>query len=152
MKKNISWKNFTIIFALVFVTGVAGWYIWLSGAEAENKLIGVANPAAVYCSELGYTYEIRNAPEGQIGVCIFPNRTECEEWGFYRGMCGKEFSYCALNGYDIKEIRGDEGWFEGAVCITPDGESTVYNLMDFDERLETGCQSKLIDSKMEALI
>jgi putative hemolysin len=49
------------------------------------------NPAAVYCQEQGYAYEIRTAADGsQSGVCIFPDGSECDEWAFYRGECGPE--------------------------------------------------------------
>lgn len=48
----------------------------------------LANPAAVYCREQGYTLEIRtDADGGQYGVCIFPDGSECDAWAFYRGEC-----------------------------------------------------------------
>ena len=48
----------------------------------------LANPAAVFCKEKNYGYEIRRNPDGsEYGVCIFPDRTECEEWAFYQGRC-----------------------------------------------------------------
>ena len=50
---------------------------------------GLPNPAAAYCQEQGYKYEIRTAADGsQSGVCIFPDGSECDEWAFYRGECG----------------------------------------------------------------
>ncbi|MCD6528344.1 DUF333 domain-containing protein [bacterium] len=51
------------------------------------------NPAAVYCKDLGYKYEIREDPKtkGQYGVCIFPDKSECNAWAFYRGQCGKKW-------------------------------------------------------------
>jgi len=52
---------------------------------------GLPNPAAEYCQEQGYRYEIRTATDGsQSGVCIFPDGSECDEWAFYRGECGPE--------------------------------------------------------------
>ncbi|MGB6895417.1 MAG: DUF333 domain-containing protein, partial [Dehalococcoidia bacterium] len=33
---------------------------------------GMANPATVYCEELGYEYEIVDTVEGQYGTCAFP--------------------------------------------------------------------------------
>ncbi|WP_301664029.1 putative hemolysin [Methanoculleus frigidifontis] len=45
---------------------------------------GIANPAAVYCQEQGYAYEIRANPDGsEYGVCIFENGTEMDAWEFY---------------------------------------------------------------------
>jgi putative hemolysin len=52
---------------------------------------GLPNPAAVYCQEQGYSYEIRTAGDGsQSGVCIFPDGSECDEWEFFRGECGPQ--------------------------------------------------------------
>jgi len=52
---------------------------------------GLPNPAAVYCQEQGYEYEIRTAADGsQSGVCIFADGSECDEWAFYRAECGPE--------------------------------------------------------------
>jgi putative hemolysin len=50
---------------------------------------GVPNPASVYCQDRGYWLEIRTDKEGnQIGICIFPDGSECDEWAFFRGDCG----------------------------------------------------------------
>ncbi len=50
----------------------------------------LANPAAVFCKEKNYQYEIRNDTNGnEYGVCIFPDKTECEEWAFYQGTCNE---------------------------------------------------------------
>lgn len=76
-----------------FVTGA--WLILsalivnaCTATTAEPTSVGLANPAAVYCEEQGYLYEIRTeADGGQYGVCIFPGGSECEEWAFYRGEC-----------------------------------------------------------------
>jgi putative hemolysin len=48
---------------------------------------GLANPASVFCEENGGTLEIREEAEGQVGVCVFPDGSECEEWAYYRGEC-----------------------------------------------------------------
>ncbi len=46
---------------------------------------GIANPAAVWCTEQGHTYEIRKNPDGsEYGVCIFANGTEVDAWDYYR--------------------------------------------------------------------
>ncbi len=49
--------------------------------------LGLPNPASQYCVEQGYTLEIRDEAGGQVGYCIFPDGSECEEWAFYRGEC-----------------------------------------------------------------
>jgi putative hemolysin len=50
---------------------------------------GLANPASVNCVQKGNRLEIRTAADGgQVGICIFPDGSECEEWAFFRGECG----------------------------------------------------------------
>ena len=54
-----------------------------------DEIIGMANPASVYCTEQDHNLEMRtDATGGQFGVCIFPDGSECEEWAYFRGECG----------------------------------------------------------------
>ena len=47
------------------------------------------NPASAFCEQQGYRLEIRTAADGsQTGYCIFPDGTECDEWAYFRGVCG----------------------------------------------------------------
>lgn len=47
------------------------------------------NPASVFCEQQGNKAEIRTAADGsQSGVCIFLDRSECDEWAYFRGECG----------------------------------------------------------------
>ena len=49
---------------------------------------GIANPASTYCVQQGGTVEIRkDAKGGEVGYCVFPDKSECEEWAFMRGEC-----------------------------------------------------------------
>ncbi len=53
-------------------------------AEPAGGMIGLADPAAVYCQEQGHAYEIRKNPDGsEYGVCILENGTEVDAWEFY---------------------------------------------------------------------
>ncbi len=55
---------------------------------AETPLIGMPNPASVYCEEHEGRLEIRTAADGgQYGVCVFADGSECDEWAYYRGEC-----------------------------------------------------------------
>jgi parallel beta-helix repeat protein len=75
----------------------------------EEIKIGMANPASVYCKDLGNINEIRDMPDGsQVGFCIFPDSSECEEWGFLEGKCGIEHNYCSKNGMETVIMSGDE--------------------------------------------
>lgn len=52
----------------------------------------IANPAAVYCEELGYELSTKTDEEGnEYTVCVFPDGNYCEEWEFFRGECGQEY-------------------------------------------------------------
>ena len=54
-----------------------------TGAES----IGMGNPAAVYCDEMGYEYKVEKTDDGEKGICVLPDGSECDAWAFYRGEC-----------------------------------------------------------------
>lgn len=58
--------------------------ILLSACRRDPQL---ANPASVYCEENGGKVDIRDEADGQVGYCVFPDGSECEEWAYYRGEC-----------------------------------------------------------------
>ncbi len=46
------------------------------------------NPASVYCQKENGILEERTDPKGiKYNVCIFPDKTECEEWKFFQKKC-----------------------------------------------------------------
>ena len=67
-----------------------GRCICVKGRCKAFKAFGLPNPASRFCIEHGYKLEIRDSPQGQYGVCIFPDGSECEEWAYYRGECGPQ--------------------------------------------------------------
>ncbi len=51
--------------------------------------VNMPNPASVYCEQNGNKLEIQTAVDGsQSGVCIFTDGSNCDEWAYYRGVCG----------------------------------------------------------------
>ena len=64
---------------------------------------------------------------GGIGVCAFPDRTECEAWSFFRGNCGQEKTYCEQQGFRIENRMDDMGTWtaEYAVCVFSDGSECL---------------------------
>jgi putative hemolysin len=57
-------------------------------AGGATSAAGIANPASVFCGDNGGTLEIRTGSGGgQVGVCVFPDASECEEWSYFRGEC-----------------------------------------------------------------
>ncbi|MBU4267047.1 MAG: right-handed parallel beta-helix repeat-containing protein [Syntrophaceae bacterium] len=74
------------------------------------------NPAAVYCTDLGYSYENSN--------CVFPDGSSCDGWAFFRGICGQEYSYCSLQGHSMATESVDMGSYstESQACISESGQ------------------------------
>ncbi len=57
-------------------------------AAQPTTSAGIPNPASVYCEQSGGKLDLRHdAQSGTFGVCVFPDKSECDEWAFYRGTC-----------------------------------------------------------------
>lgn len=53
-----------------------------------SSAYAMTNPASVYCLRRGGELKImQEAAGGAIGVCIFRNKSYCEEWSYTRGIC-----------------------------------------------------------------
>ncbi len=52
--------------------------------DTTQNATGLANPASVNCVDQGGSLEIRDTPQGQVGVCHV-NGMECDEWALFRG-------------------------------------------------------------------
>ena len=76
-------KDFIIIVISLFIL------LFLISCTKEESKAGIANPASTYCIEQGGKLEIRENAEGQYGMCILPDGTECEEWKYFRKECQK---------------------------------------------------------------
>ena len=51
----------------------------------EQKMIGMANPASVYCVEQGGESITKQNKDGsEYGICKFKDGKEVDEWEFYR--------------------------------------------------------------------
>jgi putative hemolysin len=59
----------------------------LTGCARGDDDPEIANPASVYCEEQGGTLEMREGEGGTVGICVFDDGSECEEWAFFRGEC-----------------------------------------------------------------
>jgi Tol biopolymer transport system component/putative hemolysin len=102
-------------------------------ASPTGAAAGMPNPASKFCEDKGYQVAIRDEAGGQVGYCIFPDGTECEEWAFYRGECaapaGGEATpagianpaseNCVAQGGKVTiQARGDGG--EYGICLFED--------------------------------
>jgi len=59
--------------------------ILITSCKPDNNQI--PNPASKYCIEQGHELEMRTDENGQYGVCIFEDGSECEEWAYFRKEC-----------------------------------------------------------------
>jgi putative hemolysin len=87
---NIKFKQISIIASSLLLAACAAARV----SPATEAVPGVTsqpnmpNPAAVYCEQQGYQTEIRTSADGsQVGFCLFPNGSECDQWAYYRGEC-----------------------------------------------------------------
>jgi putative hemolysin len=119
-------KSFLFISFLMVV-------IILSACQPQPDM---PNPASVYCEENGGKLEIRTDEEtgGQVGYCIFPDGSECEEWAYFRGECkqGDSLSdiadmpnpasvYCEENSGTVDIRTDEETGGQVGICVFPDG-------------------------------
>jgi putative hemolysin len=108
------------------------------GVVGHSQTNGMPCPASAYVLFLGYKEEIRTNQNGEYGVCIFPDGSECNSWEFYRGTCGKKYSYCALKGCETESISEfkDSYHIKYCVCSCTDslGNKTITRLEEFMEQ------------------
>lgn len=76
---------------LLVCSGVALATLVLSGCaqttpgSTELPVVGMANPASVYCVKIGGKLRIEKTTKGEQGICVLPNGTEMDEWTLFRG-------------------------------------------------------------------
>ncbi|QZN96372.1 putative hemolysin [Symbiopectobacterium purcellii] len=66
---------------------IAGAVMLIAGCSVQPKqepVMGMANPASVYCLKLGGKLDIVNTDQGQAGYCNLPSGERIEEWTLYR--------------------------------------------------------------------
>ncbi len=77
MKKNI-------IIGIIIIAIVGIIYF----VTATKNEVGLANPASVFCIDNGGKLEIRtDSTGGQVGFCVFNDKSECDEWAYFRSEC-----------------------------------------------------------------
>ncbi|HVP94135.1 MAG TPA: DUF333 domain-containing protein [Methanoregulaceae archaeon] len=55
-------------------------------APPTGNATGMANPASVYCVQVGGNLSIKKDAQGnEYGMCNFPNGTSYDEWALFRG-------------------------------------------------------------------
>lgn len=99
--------------------------------------VGIANPASEVCIAYGYRLLMRKDENGgEVGYCVFPDGTECEEWQFFRNECGKERKTGQMEQFPIigeghlkipdeKTYVGCPKWVDCMPKIGPDGGKNI---------------------------
>ncbi len=128
-------------------------------AQGPVNLSLVGNPAAIYCADImGYRYSVVNdGAGGQIGVCLMPDDQACDQWDFYAGRCGQNYSYCARQGYITAARHDGQDPYspDYAVCLSTQNQKvgTVAELSNL-ANLTTGqchgtCATQPVDQNGE---
>ena len=117
-----------------------------ANTEYSSQMVGTKNPAAVYCTELGYEYKIIKTEQGERGICVIPETgEEFDAWDFLEGKVGHDYSYCARIGYDTMTVTNGKNPFSSdyAVCIPKNSavssneSMSVTDLMNLEEKVST---------------
>jgi len=107
-----------------------------SCSKNESSFIG--NPAAYYCTDImGYDYQIITEEDGsENGLCVMPDGNACDQWAFYSGECGTEYSYCTQEGLAIETRSDGNDPYSSVygVCIGSEdrAEFRISDLIDFN--------------------
>ena len=121
MKSNIKINIKIKIKSSIFLI-CAALLIMNSGAVYAMK-----DPAAVYCKELGYEWDIEVTAKGnERGICILPDGQRVDEWDFLEGKAALNWSYCAVKDYGAKNVKNSEICGDCAPKIC--GDCTVCTL------------------------
>jgi putative hemolysin len=76
------WSTLIVLIGILFATSCNP--LPITPSPAAN----MPNPASVHCEQNGGTVELRpDASGGVVGICVFPDGSECEEWAFLRDEC-----------------------------------------------------------------
>lgn len=115
--------------------------------------IGMANPAAVYCKEMGYKYEIIEDKSGQKGICMMPNGDKCTGKDFLTGSCGQKYNYCEKQGYDtiVKNDGQNNFTFEYAVCVDKNTKAEIGSVVTLTDLTNKSAGEHSIDGDTQSI-
>ncbi|MFO7710664.1 MAG: DUF333 domain-containing protein [Candidatus Woesearchaeota archaeon] len=116
--------------------------ITLIGCQQDSEQdTELPNPASEYCIEQGGSLDIRDTEDGQVGICILPDGTECEEWAYMNDECPiSSFDECVQAGNPVMESYPRQ--------CEANGEVFVENL-SFEERCENLYEGEWLDEHQE---
>jgi len=75
-------------FTLVVLVGIGLFTSCKPEQLSPTPDANMPNPASVFCEQNGGRLDLRqDASGGVVGVCVFPDGSECDEWTYFRGEC-----------------------------------------------------------------
>ena len=87
--------------------------------ESTGAVVGIANPASVYCEEQGGTLSIVEDAEGnQSGMCKLADGTEVEEWEYFRANHKEEVEAAS---WDVAPLYTEEDHSAAEKTIMEEG-------------------------------
>jgi putative hemolysin len=101
---------------------------------APARSTQLANPATTNCANVGGRLSIEKNPAGgEVGICVFEDNHQCEEWALLRGECpvgGRRITgyatqagrYCAITGGQYTDVTGNDSADERGNCVLPGGK------------------------------
>ncbi len=117
-------KLLRLLVAIFF--GIAAFVLikQTSTIDPTDDMIGMANPASVFCIEQWWVINIIDQEDGQVGICTLPDGTVCEERAFLRGECTKQnilvvddFLSCEAAGNAVMESYPRQCIHDGTLFI-----------------------------------
>lgn len=72
-------KKTLLIIAMASLTACAA-----KEQQPKQPMVGMANPASVYCGKIGGKLDIVKEPSGEVGYCTLPSGERVEEWALFR--------------------------------------------------------------------
>ena len=123
-------------------------FFLLASALLAMPAAAMINPAAGYCTGLGYPYTDTVGKDGSMtGYCVLPGNQSVDAWQFLQGKISPELSYCKKQGLEIRTVSDPKicGMLGStcAVCVKADGTlQEVTNMMNLDFR-EKICNEKI---------
>jgi len=145
MRKNnrfINIRTRVLFLALcIFISILIGEDVHVPRPTSGQSFLG--NPAAVYCIEMGYEYQVLEKENGQQGICRFSSNESCDAWEYLEGKCGSEYSLCADLGYGVITKQDGKNALsrDYAVCVDQDGneKGKVTEMISLTEKA-AGCE------------
>lgn len=88
--------------------------VFLCGCDGFSQGAQRVNPASENCVEKGGRHITESTPAGEMGLCLFEDNRQCEEWALLRGHCpagglhvagyaNDEERHCAIRGGRMAE-------------------------------------------------